>query len=172
METRVVSIDRVKRAEIRYFEKEMNGVAIPEVRAYAILLRVNDSYISIVDPFKESNVWGRLPYTNSTSSGEDFGTKIRLLSGKEEDGVCYVLEPTLPTELTDLVQEGTDQIDIDDIYSYIANSKDFYYDRIDLIRKNPGLVKLGQARKIIDSDLEKQMDFVSGLVFDEKTYKK
>lgn len=172
METRIVSIDRIKRAEIRYYESDKNGVAIPDMKAYSILLDVNGTYINIVDPFKEINVYGRLPYTNSTISGEDHGNKIISLSGNEEEGFCYVFEPKLPSELTDLVIEGTDLINIDDIYRYMANSDDFYYDRVDLLRKNPRLVKFGKARKIIDADLDMQEAFVKQLVPEEKVYKK
>lgn len=172
METRIVSIDRIKRAEIRYYESDKNSVAIPDMKAYSILLDVNGTYINIVDPFKEINVYGRLPYTNSTISGEDYGNKIISLSGNEEDGVCYVFEPKLPSELTDLVIEGTDLINIDDIYRYMANSDDFYYDRVDLLRKNPRLVKFGKARKIIDADLDMQEAFIKQLVPEEKVYKK
>lgn len=172
METGIVSIDRIKRAEIRYFESEKNGVAIPNMEAYAILVNVNGVYVNVVHPLEEINVWGRLPYSNSTNMGEDYGTKIKLLSGKENDGVCYVIEPTLPKEIEDLVIDDTNKINIGDIYWYIANSKDYYVDRISILKNNPGLVKLGKAKKIIDSDLEKQIEFITDVVPKQKIHKK
>ena len=172
MENSLVSINRIKRAEMRYYERNKNGVAIPNIKAYAILIEVNGVYVNIVKPFKEYNVWGRLPYTNSTMSGEDFGTKITLLSGKDEDGVCYVLDSVLPMELINLAIEDTNNICINDIYRYIANSNDFYFDRAELLTYNPRLVKYGMAKKIIDKDIDMQHKFLDELTSGEKVYKK
>lgn len=119
-------VNKIRKAKIRYYEKEQ-GCEIPEIEAYTFFLKVHDTYINITHPFDECNVYERSIYPNSTESGEDFGTKLKLVNGKEEDGICYVLETILDTF------NDRDYISVEELEREIVyNMSVFYFDRWDL----------------------------------------
>lgn len=119
-------VNKIRKARIRYYEKD-KGCEIPEIEAYTFFLKVHDTYINLTHPFDECNVYDRSIYTNSTKSGEDFGNRLVLVNGKEEDGICYVLESKLD------VFEDSDYIPLEAIErEIIYNMSVFYFDRWDL----------------------------------------
>lgn len=120
-------VSKIRKAKIRYYEKDKNGCEIPGVEAYTFFLKVHDAYINLTHPFDECNVYERLPYSNSTKSGEDYGNRISLVNGKEEDGICYILESRLD------VFENKDYVSVEEVEREIVyNMGVFYYDRWDL----------------------------------------
>ena len=142
-----ISVERIKKAQLRYFDKEHNGVEVPDFKAYTIFIKLEDTYMNLFNGLEELNVYERLPYSNSTQSGEDFGTKIRLVCGKEENGVCYVLETTDMEEL-----KGLDSVTETDLYKIVLDSEDFYFDRIDLLNAYPHMVGFIERMKIMKKD--------------------
>ena len=132
-----VDSSRLRLAQVRYFNKEMNGVSIPSQSAYAFLVNVNGTYVNIVNPIEELPVYDRVPYTNTTLDGEDYGTKLVLINGEVQDGVCYVLERTKIEDLFD-----KKEVYISDLEDYIMKSDKFFIDRIDLLRD-----KIGSQRR-------------------------
>lgn len=76
----------IKRAQVRYFQSDINACEIPDIGAYAYFLKIKDTYINILNPFEDCNIYERVPYSNSTRDGEDFGTKIKLINGTSNDG--------------------------------------------------------------------------------------
>lgn len=158
MKTCTIPVERIKKAQIRYYDVEHNGVEIPELKAYTIFIKMGDMYVNLFNSFLEFNVYERVPYYNTTSNGEDFGSKIRLIQGKVESGECYVLESKSMTEL-----EGMDTISIDALYKIILKSEDFYADRMELLYDHPYLVSYCEKKKIIKKDLYKMGQFMSYL---------
>ena len=146
-----VDSSRVRLAQIRYFNKEMNGVSIPKQRAYAFLISVNGTYVNVFNPIDEMPVFDRVPYSNTTHNGYDFGTKIVLVNGELQEGLCYVLERT---KIKDIFAK--DKVFIHDLEEYVIESDDFFIDRIDLLRDkiNSKKGKFYYRRKILqDFDL-------------------
>ena len=119
-------VNKIRKARIRYYEKD-KGCEIPEIEAYTFFLKVHDTYINLTHPFDECNVYDRSIYTNSTKSGEDFGNRLVLVNGKEEDGICYILEPSLDAF------NDRDYISVEELEREIVyNMSVFYFDRWDL----------------------------------------
>ena len=142
-------VEKIKKAQLRYFDEEHNGVEIPEMKAYTIFIEADGSYINLFTGLDNYNVYERLPYTNTTQGGEDFGTKIRLVSGKEEDGVCYVLELKDMPEL-----KGKETISDRELFDIVLKSEDFYFDRLDLLNAYPHLVGFFEKQAIKKKDKE------------------
>ena len=90
-----IRVKDLKKAKIRYYEKDRNGCEIPEVEAYTLFVKKGDRYINFFHPFVNCNVYERVPYSNSTSTGETFGSKLVLAQGEEKDGICYIIENDL-----------------------------------------------------------------------------
>ena len=109
MKNYIIPVEKIKKAQLRFFDG--NGTEIPEIKAYAVLIKKKDSYINLFNFLEDCNVYDRLPYSNSTQSGEDYGTKIRLVAGEEKPGICYVLETKPMEEL-----EGLRDIALMDLY--------------------------------------------------------
>lgn len=158
MKSDVIKTSRLRKARIKYFESDKNGCEVFCPEAYALLLKVGDAYINVVNPYEECNVYDRVPYSNSTKSGEDYGTKLLLVCGREEDGLCYVLEPKLGAF------EDKSYIRFCDIENEIAyNLSVFYFDRWDLFKdSNRGyfdqFIQKGLAFK---KDAEKREEFLN-----------
>ncbi|MBR5370086.1 MAG: hypothetical protein IK137_02145 [Bacilli bacterium] len=167
MKNSIIQVDRIKKAQLRYFDG--NGTEIPEIEAYTIFIKKDDTYINLFDFVTDCNVYERLPYSNNTRDGEDYGTKIRLVCGKEEKGICYVLESGKMKELKNI-----ESISLIDLYKIILESKDFYFDRKDIINAYPHLLSHREKKKILEKD-----DIMMNKLFEyfnekelEKTYKK
>jgi hypothetical protein len=163
----MIPVERIKKAQLRYFDG--NGTEVPEIKAYTIFIKNDETYINLFNFVTECNVYERLPYSNNTLDGEDFGTKIRLVCGKEERGLCYVLESGKMEELSHY-----DSISMTDLYKIILKSDDFYFDRKDIITAYPHLVSRRERKKILKND-DVMMDELYDYLDDkelEKTYKK
>ena len=143
-----IPVKKIRRAQIRYFEKNRNACEIPEINAYTYFLDLNGVYVNIFHPFDEYNIYDRLPYSNSTSNGEEFGTVIKLVSGNIEDGVCYVLDRSR-FEFGD-----KKYISAEELESIIINMDEFVVDRLSILesKKNISIIK---RKKIIKSDMKK-----------------
>lgn len=141
-----IPVERIKKAQLRYYEKD-KGVEIPYFKAYTIFIKKDDVYMNLFNMLEDYNVYERLPYSNTTQSGEDFGTKIRLVYGKEEEGTCYVLESQRMKEL-----DGLETISIRDLYDIILRSEDFYFDRVDLLNAYPHLLGYSDRKAILKKD--------------------
>ena len=86
MKNYIIPVERIKKAQLRYFDG--NGTLVPDIKACTLFIKNDETYINLFNFVSECNVYERLPYSNNTRDGEDYGTKIRLVSGKEEKGLC------------------------------------------------------------------------------------
>ncbi|MBQ9018936.1 MAG: hypothetical protein IJ097_01320 [Bacilli bacterium] len=155
-------VKRIKRAEIRYFEKDRNACEIPDIKAYSYFLKLDGEYLNIFHPFEECNVYERVPYTNSTKSGESFGTKMVLASGNIEDGVCYVLEKT-DEQISD-----EDFISIEELQNKIVDMNDFIVDRISILENKDFKINFVKRLVKIKQDQKKLKDLQDYIVSKEK----
>lgn len=168
MENIKLPVKKIRRAEIRYFETDKNACEIPDIKAYSYFLDADGTYVNIFHPTEECNVYKRVPYPNFTQAGETFGTKIKLVDGQEEDGVCYILS-------TNRLEYPEEYISIKDFAKLIIRMDEFVVDRIDLINNSDSdiLTKLRYLR-LIKRDLEdliKLQDYINSKE-KEKIYKK
>jgi len=169
MKNMQLPVKRIRRAQIRYFETKYNACEIPDFSSYTYFLEVDGKYINIFHPTEECNVYKRVPLPNFTQSGETFGTKIELVTGKEEDGVCYILENP------DRLVSREEYISIKEFENLIIESNDFIVDRIDILDRRNDPISRFKYRKIIESDqikLQKLQEYVLLKEEEVKVFKK
>ena len=128
---KLISTDKLRLAKVKYFDVKHNGVEVTGEDPYVFLLNINNTYINLFDPVENLPVYDRLPYSNTTKSGVDFGSKIVLKQGEERDGLCYVIENTKVKGLF-----NRDLVSIVDIENYMIHSDKFFIDRRDLLLNN------------------------------------
>ena len=116
--------------EIRYFDTLHNGVLVPSQEAYTFLQKIGDQYVNVFTPEVEYPIYERVPYSNTTKDGWEFGTKIMLVSGECQDGLCYVMERT---PVQDVLR--VDEITKEELEKVILKSNVFFINRIDLLKK-------------------------------------
>ncbi len=117
-------------AEVRYFDTKHNGVEIPPFDTYAFLLKVGDNYVNVINPDNDYPVYERVPYSNVTREGWEFGTKIMLVSGECQDGLCYVVGNTAMQDVL-----GTILISRKELIDKIVDSKQFFVDVAEIREK-------------------------------------
>lgn len=129
-----INIDKLKLAKLKYFDKKRMGVEVSEINAYAFLVNIDGKYVNVFDEsLSDIPVFDRTFYSNTTSSGIDFGTKLIYLSGKLETGPCYIVEQN------DMKQKfGSSVVSLSDIERYILDSNDYFIDR-ESILSNPNM---------------------------------
>lgn len=125
-----ISADKVRIGQIRYFDAEMNASEIPEEKAYAFLVDINGTYINPFNPLEEVPVYDRVNYTNTTLDGETYGTKIKLVNGEVQEGMCYILEKGDGRDIFD-----KDIVSLKDMEDYMFKSSDFFVDRLSAAKK-------------------------------------
>lgn len=129
-----IDTDKLKLAKLKYFDKKRMGVEVSEINAYAFLVNIDGKYVNVFDEsLSDIPVFDRTFYSNTTSSGIDFGTKLIYLSGKLETGPCYIVEQN------DMKQKlGSSVVSLSDIERYILDSNDYFIDR-ESILSNPNM---------------------------------
>ena len=158
----------LKLAQLRYYETKYNGTEILPISCYAFLLSVNGQYRNILNPMEELPVYGRVPYSNTTISGEDYGNKIILLSGEEKDGLCYVLENT------DVKKMFSDKevISFKTLKKCVCASKEFFIDRVSILKKERKLIPDSSFyHMVMQKDLEK-IEELKKLFEEKESHKK
>ena len=133
----------LKIAQVRYFDASHNGVLVPHLEAYVILQRITENqYVNVFHPEVEYPVYERIPYSNTTKDGWEFGTMIMQVSGKSEDGLCYVM---LATPVQDVL--GVEQVTMEELEEVVLRWKEFFIDRIDLLKKQKNFIFSKQLRE-------------------------
>lgn len=143
---------KIKLAQVRYFDVERNGCEIPPTKAYVILLEDNGTYMNVFSLEDHVPVYSRVPYSNTTRDGEDFGTKIVLSSGEVQEGMCYVLDSLS----SDSLFGDKKTVSYESLKNYVLNSDLFFPDRISLLRKEKRNLRTKfRIAKQYKSDLER-----------------
>ena len=145
-----IRTENLRLAQLRFYETQRNGTEILPMLAYAFLLKNGDQYINILNPEEEYPVYGRVPYSNTTISGEDYGTKIILLSGEERDGLCYVLENRSVSSMFG----NKEEISFQELQKYVMFSSDFFVDRMKIVEEEKKVLK---RKGICQKDFEKHL---------------
>ena len=136
MSNSLIDTKRIKLGKVTYFDTEHNGTAVPSVDAYVFLVNVNGTYVNPFNVASELPVYDRVPYTNTTRDGEDFGTKIVLANGEVKDGPCYVIE-----KIDISSYYGEDQMSVDMLRDVMLKSDKFFVDRLGILEDKPALTR-------------------------------
>ena len=125
-----ISIDKVRRADLRYYDDEHHGIELTDSQSKAILVDLGFGYLNLFNLGEGYPVFDRSKFTNISSAGEDYGTKMIPLSENFDTGPCWVLEAVnMRNELKKAF------VSIEDIENYILESSDFYKDRTEIARR-------------------------------------
>ena len=119
--------------KVKYFDVEHNGVEVNDIDAYVFLYNINGHYVNIFNICEEEYpVFERVPYTNATLDGEDFGTKLMQVAGDStKSGPCYILEKETGKDIFDCYS-----VTMNTIQDYMFSSPKFFVDRYDILTKN------------------------------------
>ena len=147
MKNNVINTSNIKLAQIRYFNEKVNACEIPTIEAYALLVNVWGKYINLFNFTDELPVYTRAPYSNTTMDGEDYGTKIVLVTGEVQEGPCYVLEPLRMKSVF-----RKEKISFGELEQYVLQSDLFFVDRIGLLEdaNQKGIQKMKNNKKILE----------------------
>lgn len=148
MEKLEFDTSKMKLAQVRYFNEEKQSTEIPTIQGYVFLININGNYVNIFNSTKSINVYDRLPYSNTTIDGEDYGNKLVICSGEVSEGICYVIEPF---DIKLLLGEG--KITYKQLEDVIINSNNFFVDRIHIIEDRKVFIKNRiKYKKILEKD--------------------
>lgn len=150
-------------AEIKYFNEEAKGIELTEPIGYVILEKLRDDLYA--NPFDISDftpVFERLPYSNTTRNGVEYGSKVRLVINKAESGPCYVLTNINLGDCFD-----REEIEGKDLEDYILKSGYYFPDRKNIavkrFKKHP--IEMFKVLLNDEKQAEKFSDF-----FEERDY--
>jgi hypothetical protein len=171
MRERMIDSKRIRLGRVTYFDKEHNGTVVPSVDAYVFLVNVNGVYVNPFNVADELPVYDRVPYSNTTRDGHDYGTKIVLANGEVKEGPCYVMEKIDVGEYY-----GKKKMSLDMLEECILSSEKFFIDRIGILEKMGGSPrrKYYNHRKLIrDLDqLNRFNEFMDSCMEDSMQYHK
>lgn len=138
-------------AELKMYEKG-RGVELSNPLSYDVIYRDSEgNYRNLFNDEESFTTLDRVVGSSNyyyTDRGEEipFGTKVRLISEKEETGPCWILTGT-----------SMNNIKRDDLENLIINSDDYYKDRINIIETKYSRVHAFsiKERSIIHRDMMK-----------------
>ncbi len=130
MENRLICTKNLKLARVKYYSNDRGGAEVSDVDAYVFLCKNGEKYTNPLDCFDEVPVFERVPYSNQTLDGEDFGTRLLHISGELQNGACYIVDPYQIGKVF-----GKDFISLSELKNYILNSDHFFVDRISIINQ-------------------------------------
>ncbi len=140
-------VENLSVAEVRYFSKEDNGVEFTDPVSYVFLVNRDEVYFNPFDFGEYYPVFKRVPYSNTTRLGEDYGSKMRLAGNSCDlkSGPCCVLCNIDMKELF-----GRDTVSEEVLKKYMMHSEKYFKDRElffeESVRKYP-LTTLLKAKK-------------------------
>ena len=138
-------------AELKMYE-EGRGVELSEPLSLDVIYRDSEgNYRNLFNDSESFTTLKRVPtvsnyYYNDRGEEIPFGTKVKLVSEKEETGPCWVLTGT-----------SFNNIKRNDLENLIINSEDYYKDRINIIETKYSRVHTFsiKERSIIHRDMMK-----------------
>lgn len=154
---KVWDLSKVKIADLRFFDKEHNGIELSEPLSKGILIGPLEDG-RYYNPFcLDDNypIFGRDFISNVSLNGESYGTKVYHVSNELATGPCWVLTNI---DLKDEIDNAC--VSFSDIEAYVINSSYYFKDRAPLIK---GRTKGRKGRKLLrqylsDMENEKVMD--------------
>lgn len=148
-------------AELKYNDER--GIELSEPLSYGLLYKCGEnSFINILDIYEELPIFKRVPYSNTTIDGEDYGTMVSCISENTGNGPCWVLTSTKFSQFTD-----NDKVTIKELEDYVLADERYFKDREAIAKRRlKKLKKPTKMVKIILSDQEKRREMDE--FFDER----
>lgn len=153
------NVENLHLAEIKYLSLENGGVELGEPVSYVFLFKrpERDRFylnpISFVDTYA---VFKRVPYSNTTRDGEDYGSKMKIVGNDYylESGICYVLSSTTAREIFE-----KDTVSKEELEDYILASDKYFVDR-ELIAKERMDKDSFRMKRIIAKDKKSEEKYI------------
>lgn len=120
----------IKLAELKFYNKEEGGVELTPVQSYGWLVKLGDGYLNVLNPYEEFPVLERVPYSNCSQYGLEYGTKMRPLTECSESGPCWIIGKDSLADFTSL--EEVNRQELEDI---VLSSSLFFKDRYPIVKK-------------------------------------
>lgn len=157
MNNTLVDASNLKLAELHYYDQEHQGIELTDCLSYIILSKSDDGYVNLLNVEESYPVFKRLPYTNITRGGEEYGTKVSLVTDYDKcvSGPCWILKDV------NLEESFPKNVNLESIEDYVLESDYFFKDRVDIAKKrmkkfdNPikmGLIIKKDMKKVDDVD--------------------
>lgn len=119
--------DNLYLAELRWF-CEGKGIEFDLPLSYVILNKNGNQYSNVFDIYENYPVFKRSNcYSNCTSEGVEFGSKMIYKSGILEEGPCWVIDSSLPV--------NKDEVSLDDLKNFVMQDSRYFKDRRDFAKK-------------------------------------
>ena len=148
----MIKVKDLKVADVRYFDKEHNGLEFADPVSRVVLLNRGDTYINLLNPGEIAPIYRRIPDTTNPFSTEDyFGTKIEHVCGENSTGEAWLLDDVNFRSVF-----HKDEVTIDEVESYVLRSSYYYHNRAELIerRLNRGRLSTHDIMRLIDTKVK------------------
>lgn len=131
--TKLYDANAIKLAELKYYSKENNGVEVSLPVSLGVFICLKDRWFNIFDVADDAVIFERLKcYGNVTSTGLEYGSKLRMVSDEEKDvsGPCWILSDKTFSKII-----GKEKVSYEEIEDYILCSQEYFKDRSEIARK-------------------------------------
>ena len=148
----MINVKDLKVADVRYFDKENNGLEFVDAVSRVVILNRGDTYINLLNPGEIAPIYRRIPDTTNPFSTEDyFGTKIEHVCGEESSGEAWLLDDV---DFRSVFHK--DEVTIDEVENYVLRSSYYYHNRAELIerRLNQGRLSTHDIVRLINTKVK------------------
>ena len=127
-----IKTNRIKLADLRFFDAEHNGIELSDSLSKGILVDVdgNGNYSNLFCLGEAYPVFKRAPISNVTSGGLSYGTKVYHVSNELVTGPCWVL-----TSCDFAKFFKNSEVSLETLENYVLAAEEFFKDRISIAEK-------------------------------------
>lgn len=123
------NVENLHLAEIRYLSLEDGGVELGDPIGYVFLVKRAERdrvYLNPISFDDDYAVFKRMPYSNTTKDGEDYGSKMKIVGNDYylESGICFVLSDITAREIFE-----KDVVSMEELEDKILASNKYFVDR-------------------------------------------
>lgn len=139
-------------ADVRFFDKEHNGLEYTDAVSRVVLLNRGDTYINVLNPGEMAPIYRRIPNTTNAYSTEDyFGTKIEHVCGEEVTGEAWLL---VDVDFKRVFHK--DEVSMEEVENYVLGSCYYFHNRAELIerRLNQGRLSTRDIMLLVDTQVK------------------
>ena len=141
-------------------------------KALVIYNEEDNKYHNIIIPEETYPLLKRLPYSNTTISGEEYGTKLIAVDPNQKDETCICAILTDDKFMSELKEQI--YIEMKDLEDKILYSNLYFKDRIRIIEKriNNGVKVPKKLKRLISEDWERNCHYQDQVFFVKDERKK
>ncbi len=117
-------------AEVKFFDKERNGIEYCDAVSHVVLLRRGNSFFNVLNPGEAEPVFKRAMCTTNVvvENGAEYGTMVSLVEGEERTGEVWLLTNRTFDSLL-----GKDEVTLREVEDYVISSDDFFHNREQIV---------------------------------------